>query len=350
MNGDTIMPLLHSVKMVVVAVVVAPVLALSAEYEFNLHHFLGANTPSHMETLVPWARAVEKNSSGRVKITIYPSMALGGRPPELVGQVRDGVVDMIWTVNGYTPGLFPRTEVFELPGVHTNNPSATNLAMAELFASDLKQEYKGVEVMFLHVHKGNGLHMRTDAVRTPADVQGKRLRIPTRTGAWVIEALGGIPVAMPLPSLPQALQKGVVDGAFIPWESIPSLKIQQQTQYQIEMHNGNRFGNITFQLSMNKKRWQGLPADIQQAFRDASGAEWLQKLGQIWVASDDFGIDMAVKAGNRHIVLTPAETQAFEDKMQQVQYRWVADVTRKGLDGAGLLRKAKAAVQKNHQR
>ncbi len=57
------------------------------------------------------------------------------------------------------------------------------------------------------------------------------MRIPTRTGAWVIEALGAIPTAMPVPELPQALSKGVVDGAFIPWEIIPPLKLQEQTKY-----------------------------------------------------------------------------------------------------------------------
>src|SRR3546814_12145468 len=93
--------------------------------------------------LEPWARQVEENAAGRVKIEIYPAMTLGGRPQELVQQVRDGVVDIIWTVNGYTPGIFPRTEVFELPFVFVNDPKATNLAMHDMFESRLKEEYKG---------------------------------------------------------------------------------------------------------------------------------------------------------------------------------------------------------------
>src|SRR3546814_20641231 len=89
--------------------------------------------------LEPWARQVEENAAGRVKIEIYPAMTLGGRPQELVQQVRDGVVDIIWTVNGYTPGIFPRTEVFELPFVFVNDPKATNLAMPDMFESRLKE-------------------------------------------------------------------------------------------------------------------------------------------------------------------------------------------------------------------
>ena len=90
----------------------------AADHEFKLHHFIGEKAPAHAQMLVPWAKKVEENSGGKVSIEIYPAMTLGGRPPELINQVRDGVVDLVWTVNGYTPGLFPRSEVFELPGVH----------------------------------------------------------------------------------------------------------------------------------------------------------------------------------------------------------------------------------------
>ncbi|MBN9673783.1 TRAP transporter substrate-binding protein [Roseibium aggregatum] len=317
----------------------------AAEYEFKLHHFLGEKSPANTKMLEPWARQVEENSGGKVAIEIYPAMTLGGRPPELINQVRDGVVDLIWTVNGYTPGLFPRTEVFELPGVHTNDAAATNQALMELYETDLKGDYKGVEVMFLHVHAGQGIHMTETPVRSPADLAGKKIRIPTRTGAWVIEALGAAPVAMPVPELPTALQKGVIDGAFIPWEIIPPLKIQEQTKYQIEGADKTRFGNTTFQVSMNKDRWESLPEDVQKAFRDASGGDWPVQVGKIWEGADDFGINLAVEAGNEHIVLTPEETAAFDEALAPIVDRWVEEVSAKGIDGAALVEKAKAAVK-----
>ncbi len=322
----------------------APV-AGAQDFTFKLHHFLGAKAPAQTEMLEPWARAVEENSGGRVKIEIYPAMTLGGRPPELVQQARDGVVDLVWTVNGYTPGLFPRTEVFELPTVYENDPAATNLAMAGMFAGDLAADYAGLEVMFLHVHAGQAIQMRDRLVRTPADLEGARLRIPTRTGAWVIEALGATPVSMPVPELPPALQKGVVDGALIPFEIIPPLRIQEQSEYQIEGADGWRLGNTTFQVSMNKARWDALPDDIQQAFRDASGDDWLAEVGRIWLASDAFGIDFATKGGNEHIVWTEAETEAFADAVAPVVQRWVDDVAARGIDGAALVENARAGIE-----
>ncbi|WP_417711406.1 TRAP transporter substrate-binding protein [Roseibium aggregatum] len=324
--------------------------AHAAEYEFKLHHFLSANAPAHTQMLEPWAKAVEEATDGKVHIEIFPSMTLGGRPPELISQVRSGVVDLIWTVNGYTPGLFPRSEVFELPTVFKNDPAATNLAMRELFESDLKDDYAGVEVMFLHVHAGQGIHMGDTEVRTPADLAGKRMRVPTRTGAWVIEALGATPVAMPVPELPPALQKGVVDGAFIPWEIIAPLKIQEQTEYQIEGADESRFGNTVFQVSMNKDRWDSLPAEIQEGFRKASDEDWLRQVGEIWRKSDDFGIDLAVKSGNEHIVLTPEETAAFDEAVRPVVDRWIAETGTRGFDGSALVENARSITAENATR
>ena len=315
-----------------------------AAHVFKLHHLLPAQAPAQRFMLEPWAKQVEENSGGSVKIEIYPAMSLGGRPPELVQQVRDGVVDLVWTVNGYTPGLFPRTEVMELPFVYTNDPAATNLAMHDMFDEFLADDYRGMEVMFLHVHAGQGIHMADKLVRKPADLAGLNMRIPTRTGGWIIEALGANPVAMPVPDLPQALQKGVVAGAFIPWEIIPPLKIQQQTKYQIEGIDKTRFGNTGFQVSMNQGRWDSLPDDIKSAFRDASGAEWWGKVGDIWRASDESGIKLAVESGNEHITLTQAETDAFQTTLEPVVQRWIDDVGSKGVDGARLVETARARI------
>ncbi|SDR48415.1 TRAP transporter substrate-binding protein [Pseudovibrio sp. Tun.PSC04-5.I4] len=324
-------------------------MAGAADYTFKLHHFLSPKAPAQTKMLEPWAKAVEENSGGQVKIEIYPSMSLGGRPPELVNQVRDGVVDLVWTLNGYTPGLFPRTEVMELPLVFLNDPRAANLALYDMFKSELEVEYKGLEVMFLHTHAGAGLQTRNKEVRSPADMKGMRIRTPSRTGAWVIEALGASPAAMPVPELPTALQKGVIDAAFIPWEIIPPLKIQEQTEYQIEGAGRARFGTSVFQVSMNKARWEGLPEDIQKAFRDASGPEWWGKVGEIWRATDDFGIGLAVKSGNKHITLTDDETAVFQEALAPVVDRWISEVSEKGIDGKAIVAKAQALISKHSE-
>ena len=135
---------------VVMLLIVKPLGA--AEFTLTLHHFFSSKEPAQTMMLRPWADEVEQLSKGKVKINIAPGMSLGGKPSDLVKQAREGkFVDLIWTINGYSGKEFLRSEVFELPFVHTNDPVATNLAMREMFESDLKADYQGLEVMFLHI-------------------------------------------------------------------------------------------------------------------------------------------------------------------------------------------------------
>lgn len=321
--------------------------AAHAQITLKLHHLLPAVAPAHKSMLAPWAQDVEKASGGKVKIELYPAMSLGGKPPELINQVRDGVVDIVWTVNGYTPSLFPRSEVFELPFIHTNNVVATNLAMRDMFLSgEIAEDFKDVQVMFLHVHAGQGIQMVDKEVRKPDDLKGLKMRIPTRTGAWIIEALGAAPAAMPVPALPQALSKKVVDGALIPWEIIPPLKLQDVTKVQVEGPNRERFGTTTFQVSMNKKTWAKLPPDVQRAFNANNGEARWREVGKVWTDSEAGGIGLAVKAGNKHIQLTDAELNQFKQKLEPVVQRWIDEVKSKGIDGTALVTKARALIAK----
>jgi TRAP-type C4-dicarboxylate transport system substrate-binding protein len=313
----------------------------------KLHHLLPAQAPAQTKMLAPWAADVEKAAGGKVKIELYPAMSLGGTPPQLINQVRDGVVDIVWTVNGYTPSLFPRSEVYELPFVHTNNATATNLAMRDMFLNGaIAEDFKDVKVMFLHVHAGQGIQMAEKEVRTPEDLKGLKMRIPTRTGAWIIEALGAAPAAMPVPALPQALSKKVVDGALIPWEIIPPLKLQDVTKVQVEGANRVRFGTTTFQVSMNKNSWAKLPPDVQKAFEANNGEARWREVGKVWTDSEDGGIALAKKAGNKHIQLTEAELSQFRQKLEPVVQRWIDEVKAKGIDGKALVDQARALIAK----
>jgi TRAP-type C4-dicarboxylate transport system substrate-binding protein len=337
-----------AVSAIVVGVAFAALSSIAGAQQITLklHHFLGPKSPAQVMMLAPWAERVEKASGGKVKIEIYPSMTLGGKPPELINQARDGVVDIVWTVNGYTPNLFPRSEVFELPFVYVNNAAATNLAMRAMFNKYLKVEYKGVHVLFLHVHQGQAIQMVDKPVHSPDDLKGLKMRIPSRTGAWVIEALGASPVGMPVPALPQALSRKVVDGALIPWEIVPPLKLQELMKYFVEGPNMTRFGNTTFQVSMNQARWNSLPADVKKAFNENSGAAWVREVGNIWKDDDENALKVIEKAGDTHIVLTPAELEAFKARLEPVVQRWEKEVKSKGIDGAMLVKVARKEIAK----
>jgi TRAP-type C4-dicarboxylate transport system substrate-binding protein len=248
-------------------------------------------------------------------------------------------------VLGYTPGVFPRAEVFELPSVHRGSAMATTKAM-NASIDWLAEDFADVHVVFLHSHDGNVLHSAKEEITAFEQLAGKKLRTPSRTGAWVIESWGAEPVGMPVPDLPQALAKGVVDGALVPYEIVPALKLQELEKATTELPNGDRFGAATFMFAMNKDRYESLPDDLKKVIDDNSGMNAAEWVGQAW--EEDFeerGREALDAAGVTHITLDAAEAAKFEAAAEEVVRRWVEEADSKGLDGQALVDRAREAVE-----
>ena len=321
----------------------------AAEYELVLHHFY-APEPSVTKVLVPWAEEVKKLTNGRVNIKIIGGMKLGGKPSELPEQARSGKVDLIWTVNGYSGREFIRTEVFSLPFIHTNDPTATNLAMNEMLRTDLRDDYKGLEPLFIHSTQGFAIQSKGYGVRKPDDLKNKRARIPSRTGAWTLEELGAKPISVPVRMIPQTLQRKVATTIMLPLTANPLLKLNRHISHFTEGHDQTRFGSVVFQLSMGQQKWNSLPSDIQAAFRKASGEKILRTAGRVWQDDEQRGIKEMKDFKREHIVLTKEETEKFRVRLEPVIERWIKDVRKDGIDGRKLVEKAKRLVEKYSQR
>jgi TRAP-type C4-dicarboxylate transport system substrate-binding protein len=334
--------------MAVLAAVLAASAAAAQEVTLTLHHFLGPAAPAHADFLAPWAERVEQAAGGRIKVEIFPSMALGGRPPELYTQARDGVADIVWTLLGYTPGAFPRSEVFELPTVHHGSSKVTAQAIQDtmdLIAADFADTHP----LLIYTHTGQLLHTVSKPVRSLADVHGLKLRVPSRSGAMLIETWGAQPVGMPVPDLPQALSRGAIDGALIPYEISLPLKVHEMVKFVTGGADGKRFGTSVFIFTMNKQRYESLPDDLKAIIDAHSGANIAAATGQLWDDVERPGLDANVKAGNEIITLTPEAQAEFDAKAEEVEARWIAEMTAQGIDGAGLVAAAKAAVARHSE-
>lgn len=328
------------------AVLFAGGTANAQDVTLTLHHFLSPKSSTHIKFLAPWAERISQQSGGRIKVEIFPSMSMGGKPPELYRQVRDGFADLVWTLPGYTPGVFPRSEVFELPTVHQGSAKATNLAIQKIWPM-LKDDFADVQPILLHVHAGNALHLRNTAVNTLEDVANIKLRTPSRTGGWMIESWGAEPVGMPVPALPQALSKGTVDGALVPFEVMPPLKLHELTQYSIEGADGSRFGAAVFLLAMNKERYDALPDDLKAIIDANSGAAIAEEIGVVWDEAEESGKAMQRDSGGEIIVLSAEVKAAFDERGAQVVDRWIEDVSANGMDGKAIVDAARNAIAGN---
>ena len=322
--------------------------AEAAEVTLTVHHFLSPKAPAHSQFIAPWAERVEQQSNGRIEIEIFPAMSMGGKPPELYRQVRDGAADVVWTLIGYTPGVFPRSEVFELPTVHRGSARATNMAIQDNFEL-IAEDYKDLQPILVHVHSGNAIHLRDKAVTSIADIKGLKLRTPSRTGAWLIEAWGAEPVGMPVPALPQALSKGTVDGALVPFEILRPLKLQELTKYSVEGDDGSRFGASVFLFTMNKERYDSLPEDLKAVIDANSGAALAEGIGILWDEAEAPGKAAQEESGGEIIGLPAASKAEFDKLGARVVGRWIEEARANGIDGAALVEAARAAVARHSE-
>ncbi|SFK04975.1 TRAP transporter substrate-binding protein [Celeribacter neptunius] len=316
--------------------------AFAKDVTLIMHHFLPPVANAHKVMLEPWAEKVRAESDGQIDIQIYPSMSMGGKPSELYSQVRDGTADIVWTLLGYTPGVFPRTEVFELPTVHRGSATDTTIAL-NASLDLLAEDFEDIHILFLHSNDGNLIHSGNKEVTKFEDVAGMKLRTPSRTGAWLIEALGAEPVSLPVPAVPEAMAKGVIDGAMTTYEIVPALKLQELDKYTAELPNGDRFGTAVFMLAMNKDVYEDLPDDLKAVIDNNSTTHVSAEIGAMWEEFEGAGISALDAAGVSRTTFSEEDAAKFEAAGEQVVARWVEEVSSKGIDGAALVEAARAA-------
>jgi TRAP-type C4-dicarboxylate transport system substrate-binding protein len=310
-----------------------------------LHQFLPAQASVPKQILDVWADSVEADSDGRIKIDRYPAMQLGGKPPELVDQVMDGVADIIWTVTGYTPGRFPSSETFEMPFIMTNGEDTSRAYWQYVEKNMLDTEFADLKMLGVWVH-GPGLIHSKDPITSVADLNGVKLRAPTRVTNKLFTDMGATTVGMPVPAVPEALSKGVIDATVIPWEVTTALKVSELVDNHTTFPN-NALYTTTFIWAMNKDKYEALPDDLKKVIDDNSGEEFSAFAGKTMQAADQQGYDFANERGNNIIALTDDQIQEWKEAAAPIEAWWVEEVTAGGLDGQALLDEAKALIAEN---
>jgi TRAP-type transport system periplasmic protein len=319
--------------------------AQAPQVTLRMHHFLPAIANGHSKFLAPWAQKVGQESNGRIKIDIFPAMQLGGTPPQLYDQARDGVADLVWTLPGNTPGRFPTIETFELPFTAHRRAVVNSKALQDFAQQHLKDEFKDVHPICFWAHD-HGLIHANKPVRTIDDLKGLKLRFPTRLAGEALRALGVTAIGMPIPQVPESLAQRVIDGTVVPWEVVPSIKVQELVKNHTEIPGSPTFYTATFILAMNKAKYEALPADLKQVIDKNSGQAAAAMAGQVWDEQAVVVSDQVKKRGNTIITLAEDEVVRWRKATDPVIQTWLSAMKEKNLDGAKLLDSARALLDK----
>jgi TRAP-type C4-dicarboxylate transport system substrate-binding protein len=320
----------------------------AAEVSMRMHHFMAGVSPGHREFMVPWAKKVEAESNGRIKIDVFPSMQLGGTPPQLFDQAKDGVVDLVWTLPGYTANRFPKIEVFELPFVAAKRAMTNSRAVQDFSAKHLGQEFGDIHPICFWAHDGGFIHSNRSVAKLE-DMKGLKLRFPTRLAGEGLRALGASAVGMPVPQVPEAISQRVIDGAVVPWEIVPSIKLHEMVKYHTGFPGVPTFYTSTFVLAMNKARYAGLAPDLRAVIDANSGQVATAMVATMFDTTAPKVEELAKKRGNTVQMLAPDEVQRWKSACAPVAEAWLKSMKDKGIDGEALLADATALIAKHDQ-
>lgn len=310
----------------------------------RLHQMLPQQATIPARALIPWAQKVEAESGGKIKVQLFHAMALGGAPPQLYDQARDGVVDLTWTVLGYTPGRFNKSEVFELPFM-SGSAEESSRAFQEYVEKFAADEFREVKLIAVHTH-GPGLFHTKTPVTGLESLRGMKVRGGSRVINNMLTKLGATPVGMPVPAVTDALSKGTIDGTTIPWEVTPSLKVTELVKNHTTFAGKQGLYTQTFAFSMNRASYEKLPPDLKKVIDANSGIETAAMFGRAMDEGDKVGREIAEKAKNNIVALDAAETQRWRRTAATVETDWVNEMKGKNIDGAKLLSEARALIAK----
>ncbi len=320
----------------------APLGASAQEFTFRCQHFVSPNAAIPKYFIEPWTKAIEEQSGGRIKFEVYPAMQLGGSPAALFDQIKDGVIDCGWALPAYTPGRFPTTEALEQPFVSSTSAEETSRAAWELTEKYSMDELKDIKVIAVHVHGPGVIHKKGGAVHKLEDLNGLKLRGPSRAANGLLEAMGATPVGMPVPAFPEALSKGVVDGGVIPEEITVPLKVHELSNGSTYFSGNRALYNTFFIWGMNLDAYNSLPDDLKAVIDANAGMEASAMAGRAMDKGDEVMHGAIVGGGREIVVLPPEEVKRWKDVAAPLVAAWA----RATPNGEAILADAKALVAK----
>lgn len=284
--------------------------------------------PTHVQSKLAeaWCREVEKRTEGRVKITYFPGQTLT-KAAQCYDGVLHGLSDIGLSCPSYTRGRFPLMAAVDLPLGYPSGVAATRVANA-VYVKFQPEEFADTEVMYFHAHGPGLLHTRKKAVTALKDIKGLKIR-STGTSAQVVTALGGTPVATPMPETYSSLQKGVVDGSMYPLEANKGWKLAEVADYGVA--NFSSAYTTTFFVVMNKQKWNALADDVKATIGDIN-REWSAKHGEAWDESDIEGIRFFLNQGGTLLGQSPKEAALWSAAVESVITDYIAEMEPKGFD------------------
>lgn len=308
--------------------VVSAATVQAEEVTLRVGHLWPAVAGPHTDLLTVWADTIETESDGRIEVEVYPSGQLAA-PPAQYDAVKNRIMDVTATVQGYTANRFPLTQVVELPGVSDSGRQGACILQNLMNEGHIDEEYSDTKPLFIFTHGPGGFHVAGTSIEAPEDLEGLRIRRPTTVVGNILEELGAQPVGMAAPESYTSMQRGVIDGVALPWEGALSFRLNELADSHTEI--GGLY-TLSFIVTMNQSVYNNLSAENQAVIDANTGMEWSLKAGDVFDAMDVVGRQQAVDAGHEIIQIEGGTSNpAWAPYIERAKETYLSDLEGRGL-------------------
>ena len=305
---------LRTVMMFVLASGISGLAHAADEIVIKFSHVVAVDTPKGKASELFAKRAAEL-TKGKVKVEVYPNSSLY-KDKEEMEALQIGAVQMLApSLSKFGPIGAKEFEVFDFPYIFDDTVELHKVTQGPIGASLLaKLEPKGIKGLAFWDNGFKSFSANTP-IKTPADLKGKKIRIQSsKVLEEMIRSVGGLPQVMAFSEVYQGLQTGVVDGADNPISNFYTQKMHEVQKYLTLTNHGY----LGYAVIVNKKFWEGLPADVrgqlEQAMKEATA--YANKIAQ---EENDFALEGVKKSGKTTIYTpTKEEKLAFKKAMAPV--------------------------------
>jgi TRAP-type C4-dicarboxylate transport system substrate-binding protein len=289
--------------------------------------------PAHTLTTsqIEWCEMLAQRAAGKIKCNALPRAVTGA--PGTFDAVRNGLVDISYTVHGYTPGRFVMPQMVEFPFMG-DSAEVTSVAFQRMYARNpaFADEHKGVKVLTVFTH-GPGIVLNTKKpITKPDDLQGMKFRVGGGMVNEISKVMGMNVTLKPAPESYELLSTGVMDGTLFPAESVEGFKIDKVIKYATTFPGG--LYNTSFVLMMNQAKYDALPADVKKIVDEMSGEFAARLLGRSWDKVDRRGMAFMQAAGVQFTKADAAFIGAVKAKTAGLEDNWAKAAEAKGLKNA----------------
>lgn len=269
---------------------------------------------------LPWVKAVESATAGKLKFELFPYQQLMKAQAHLDG-IRTGMADCGTISTPYYPGRFPMAEIYFLP--FTWNSGVEGARVLHKFAQykPIKDEFErnGVKCIVL---EGSGPYSlaSTRPVRTFEDMEGLQVRSFGTMLGNMLKLCGSIPISLPMPDTYQALKAGMLSACPSGLDTIYGHRMHEVAKY-ITRFKGGSFTNAVMPIVWGLESWNKLPKDIQDTIIRVSEERYWVSEG--WDASEKKSMDLLQKEGAEIFYMPDEETRKFIEKAEPLGEQWV---------------------------